>query len=218
MTARRPPRSLRGLEDLGRTRLSHSFFLRDFLYSEIAALHGIANIPDTPARAVAHGRALCTTLLEPLHQTFGGLAIRSGYRCRALNDFGNARRMNCAASDNPLECHVWDRPDIAIAGACVVIPWFADQAARGRDWRDLAWWLMDHLPVSELCFFPRLCAFNIGWRPVPLRRVDSYVAPRGCLLRPGADPPEARATRQARYTDFPPLRAAPELDRPGRLP
>jgi len=30
------PRSLKALEELGRTRLSKSYFLRDFLYSEIS--------------------------------------------------------------------------------------------------------------------------------------------------------------------------------------
>lgn len=33
------------LEDLGRTQLSNSFFLRDFLHSEIAATYSLPNIP-----------------------------------------------------------------------------------------------------------------------------------------------------------------------------
>jgi hypothetical protein len=40
------------LEDLGRVRLSQSFFMRDFLYSEIAARHGLRNVPDHPAAVV----------------------------------------------------------------------------------------------------------------------------------------------------------------------
>ena len=28
-------------------------------------------------------------------------------------------------------------------------------------------------------------AFNIGWRERPRRRIDSFIAPRGCLTRPG---------------------------------
>jgi hypothetical protein len=35
----------------------HSFFLRDFLHSEIADLHGIPNIPDDPDLAIAAGGA-----------------------------------------------------------------------------------------------------------------------------------------------------------------
>jgi hypothetical protein len=38
----RKPASVRSLEQLGRVRLSSSFFMRDFLHSEIADLHGIS--------------------------------------------------------------------------------------------------------------------------------------------------------------------------------
>ena len=44
---------MRGLEDLGRVRLSANFYLRDFLYSEIANFYGIPNIPDDPDLAIA---------------------------------------------------------------------------------------------------------------------------------------------------------------------
>ena len=42
----RQPKSVKALEELGRTRLSENFFLRDFHYSEIAVIHGFQNIPD----------------------------------------------------------------------------------------------------------------------------------------------------------------------------
>jgi hypothetical protein len=51
--------SVRSLEELGRVRLSASFFMRDFLHSEIADFHGIPNIPDAPDLAIAAGRKLC---------------------------------------------------------------------------------------------------------------------------------------------------------------
>ena len=197
--------SLRWLEDLGRTRLSRHFYLRDFLHSEIAALHGIPNIPDDPDRAIAHGRALCETLLDPLTETFGRIAIRSGYRCAALNTFGNLHHMNCAATDNPREGHVWDHQGREVACACIVIPWFADRYAQGRDWRDLAWWLHDHLPYSEIGFFPKLAAFNLTWRPSPWREISSYIPPRGLLLRRDTPPTEDAASRTARWADFPPF-------------
>ncbi|MBS0126119.1 hypothetical protein [Thetidibacter halocola] len=200
---------MRGLETLGRERLSRHFWMREFLCSEIGNIQGILNIPDDPDLALERGRALCTTLLDPLEETFGRIFVRSGYRSAALNAYGNTHRLNCARNEHPLECHVWDWPGRAIAGASIVIPWFADRYAQGRDWRDLAWWIHDHLPYSELWFFPKLCAFNIAWRPVPLRRIDSYVAPRGCLLRPGAEPAEDLSARRARYTDFPPFRGIP---------
>ncbi len=204
----RAPRSMRGLEALGRVRLSRYFFMRDFLYSEIANIHEMSNIPVDPDRAIENGRAFCQTLMDPLEETFGRIAVRSGYRSPSLNRFGNQNRLNCARNDNPLECHIWDRSDAGarIAGASVVIPWFADQYETGRDWRDLAWWLHDHLAYSELWFFPKLCAFNLVWRPVPLRRIDSYIAPRGRLLVVGQTPKEPLQHRRARYADFPPFR------------
>lgn len=198
---------MRGLEELGRVRLSKHFYFRDFLCSEIGNFHRIPNLPDDPDLAIECGRALCEHLLDPLEETFGRIAVRSGYRSAALNRFGNENALNCAANDNPLECHIWDRGTGAarIAGASVVIPWFADRYAQGCDWRDLAWWLYDHLPFSEVWFFPKLCAFNIAWRPTPLRRIDSYIAPRGTLLAAGAAPAETAAERRARYADFPPF-------------
>ena len=205
----RRPASMRALEDLGRVRLSRHFYMRDFLYSEIGNLHEKPNIPHDPDLAIECGRALCETLLDPLEETFGRVAVRSGYRSPSLNRYGNDNRLNCAQNDNPLECHIWDRGkgDARIAGACVAIPWFADRYARGRDWRDLAWWLHDHLEYSEIRFFPKLCAFNLVWRPRPLRRIDSYIAPRGTLLAGGAEPGEPAGDRRARYDDFPPFRA-----------
>ena len=204
----RKPGSMWSLETLGRVRLSRHFFMRDFLYSEIGNFHEKQNIPDDPDLAIETGSALCQTLLDPLEDTFGRVAVRSGYRSASLNQFGNENRLNCARNDNPLECHIWDwaRGEERIAGASIVIPWFADQYAAGRDWRDLAWWMHDYLDYSEIWFFPKLCAFNLVWRPKPIRRIDSYIAPRGSLLRAGEVPDEDLEIRQKRYADFPRFR------------
>lgn len=204
----RRPGSMWSLEDLGRVRLSKHFFMRDFLYSEIGNFHRQQNLPRDPDLAIANGRKLCTELLDPLEETFGRLAIRSGYRSPELNAFGNAHKLNCARNDNPLECHIWDwgTGEDAIAGTSLVIPWFTDQYEAGRDWRDLAWWIHDHLPYSGMWFFPKLCAFNLDWRPVPHRMIGSYISPRGLLLRRGSEPAEAIEARMDRYADFPPLR------------
>src|SRR5947209_18476048 len=63
----RKPMSVRSLQQLGRVRLSSSFFMRDFLHSEIADLHGIPNIPNDPDLAIG-GRG------APLRGTAGALA------------------------------------------------------------------------------------------------------------------------------------------------
>ena|SRR5271163_1768836 len=65
------PSSVKSLEELGRVRLSASFFMRDFLHSEIADFHGIPNIPDASDVAIAAGRKLCEHLLEPLRPSAG---------------------------------------------------------------------------------------------------------------------------------------------------
>ncbi len=220
---RRRPRSWTALEALGRERLSRHFTMRDFLYSEIAAFHGLANWPDDPETALAAGRGLATQLLEPLVETFGPLDLRSGYRSAGLNHFGAtvAKPQKCSANDRSRAGHIWDlRSADGRIGACVsiVVPWFAPQHEAGRDWRDLAWWLFDHLAFHAACFFPRSAAFNLTWQEGPAaRRIDSYIAPRGCLVRPGAPPAPDRARR---YADFPPFRgiAYPPIPRPAEVP
>ncbi|RKF16455.1 hypothetical protein D6850_02565 [Roseovarius spongiae] len=196
------------LEALGRVRLGRHFYMRDFLHSEIGNFHRIQNIPEHPDIAIENGRALCENLLDPLQETFGRIAIRSGYRSPELNRFGNEHGLNCARNDANHGHHIWDRGGEAErgAGASLVIPWFADRYAQGRDWRDLAWWIHDHLPYSEMCFFPTLCAMNLCWRAHSRRRISSYIAPKGVLLTAGADPSEPKRERQARYADFPPFR------------
>lgn len=196
------------LEALGRVRLSKHFYMRDFLYSEIGSFHRIPNIPENPDLAIETGRMLCRELLDPLQETFGRIAIRSGYRSPELNRYGNENKMNCARNDANYGHHIWDREGVGGrgAGTSLVIPWFADQYEAGRDWRDLAWWIHDNLPFSDLWFFPRLCAMNLSWRARPRRIIASYIAPRGTLLAPGDAPGETPAERRARYADFPVFR------------
>jgi hypothetical protein len=129
----RKPASVKGLEELGRQRLSRSFFMRDFLYSEIAALHGLANIPEDPDLAIAAGTKLCTDLLEPLQRRFGRVAIRSAYRSAEVNAFGNAHGLNCASNESNYAGHIWDRRDAQDhmgATACIVVPAFWEQFRR----------------------------------------------------------------------------------------
>ncbi len=165
----REPKSVNRLEELGRVRLSHSFFMRDFLYSEIANFHGMPNIPEHPDLAIEVGKHLCEELLEPLNATFGRLAIRSAYRSPTVNKFGNENKLNCASNKNNYASHIWDYPDDNGKGptACVVVPWFADRYEKGADWRAHAYWIHNHLPYSDLYFFPKLCAFNISGIRIP---------------------------------------------------
>lgn len=184
----RRPASVRSLEDLGRVRLSRSFFLRDFLFSDIAAIHGLANAPDDPDLAIAAGTRLCTALLEPLQDAFGRVAIRSAYRSAAVNRFGNEHGLNCASNEANAAGHIWDLRDAAGqmgATACIVVPGFWDRYQQPRDWQRLAWWVHDHLPYAAMEFFPRYWAFNLSWHEAPQRRIGSYAEPRGVLTKPG---------------------------------
>lgn len=188
------PQSVAALADFGRVRLSRSFFMRDFLFSDIAAIHGLANTPDDPDLAIAAGERLCQDLLEPLQDVFGRITIRSAYRSCEVNGLGNRMQAkkqpgySCASNEANYAAHIWDRRDAANrmgATACIVVPAFCDAFSEDGTWTRLAWWIHDHLPYSSLYFFPKLWAFNIAWREAPERRIDSYVAPRGCLTRPG---------------------------------
>lgn len=214
----RPPGSYTALEDLGRVRLSPHFALRNFLYSEIGNFFGRPNIPEDPALLIAAGQRLAQDLLDPLVETFGPIDIRSAYRSPSLNGFGAAevRPQKCAMNEKNHAGHIWDRRDAAGrmgATVSVSIPWFAAQYNAGRDWRDLAWWLYDHLDFHEAYFFPANAAFNLQWRDAPERRILSYIAPKGVLVKPGQD---AAPERRNRYRDFPDFRgirypAIPEM-------
>lgn len=183
----RAPKTVRAAEALSRTRLSHSFFMRDFLYSEIAAIEGMVNLPDDPELAIEAGKGLCQNLLEPLQATFGRLAIRSAYRSPEVNAFGCKHRLSCASNEKNRARHIWDQRSRGGMGALttVVVPWLVDRLDQGVTWEAMAWWVHDHLPYSELQFFPKLGAFNIGWHESPRRTIYSFIPPRGFLTKPG---------------------------------
>ena len=204
------PASMKALETLGRVRLSEHFFMREMLYSEIASFHGITNMPDDPDLAIAAGTRLCEELLEPLHATFGHVSIRSAFRSARVNDFGHERRdhgYNCAETTWNHSRHVWDRRNadgFMGATACIVIPWFVPRYEAGTPWQALAWWVHDHLPYSDMMFFPKYAAFNLRWHEKPIRRIDSYVPPKGCLTKPGMA--NHAGDQSSEYPGFPGLK------------
>jgi hypothetical protein len=197
--------SVRRAEKFGRVRLSKSFFMRDFLYSEIAAVQGMVNLPDDPDLAIAAGRGLCENLLEPLQDTFGRLAVRSAYRSPQVNEYGCAHRLSCASNEKNLARHTWDRRNSQGMGALtsVVVPWLLERIERddATTWQSMAWWIHDNLPYSELQFFPKLIAFNIGWHEAPRRTIYSFIEPRGFLTKPGF--PNHEGNHAESYTGFP---------------
>ena len=205
----RKPVSMETLENLGRVRLSKSFFMRDFLYSEISNFYGIPNIPDDPDLAVAAGTRLCEELLEPLNETFGGISIRSSYRSCEINGFGSKNHKSCASNEENYAHHIWDRRDAEGymgATACIVVRWFLPQYEKTGDWRPLAWWIHDNLPYSKLYFLPKLAAFNIAWHEKPKKRILGDGPPyEGYLTNPGMD--NHAGDHAEFYPGFPALRA-----------
>ena len=204
------PRSVKSLEDLGRVRLSKSFFMRDFLYSEIANFHQIPNIPEDLDLAIAAGKHLCEEILEPLQATFGRINIRSGYRSLEVNKFGNENDLNCARNEVNYAWHIWDRRDAEGymgATACIVVNWYLEQYEAAQDFRPLAWWVHDHLPYARMEFFPKLCAFNIGWHEKEQKAsILSYAAPKGHLTKTGMSNHEG--DHREFYSGFPEVKLA----------
>tara|TARA_R110002012_G_scaffold90210_4_gene220686 strand:- start:4160 stop:4801 length:642 start_codon:yes stop_codon:yes gene_type:complete len=187
----RSPKTVKALEELGRVRLSRSFFMRDFLYSEISQIEGIPNVPDNPDVAIEAGTALCEKVLEPIQQKFGRISIRSAYRSSAVNARGaeNKNQYNCSRNESNFAGHIWDIPDRnghIGAMACIVVNSFLPYFERTKNWESLAWWIHDNVPeYASMYFFPKLCAFNIGWHQNPVKSICSYVPPKGCLTKPG---------------------------------
>ena len=178
------------LEELGRVRLSDSFFMRDMLYSEISNFYSIPNIPDYPDVAIKNGKALCENLLEPLQSKFGRISVRSAYRSPTVNKFGNENKLSCASNESNYAKHIWDYPDAEGyqgALATIVVNNFVPYFEKTGDWQSLAWYIHDNLPYSNLYFYPKLGAFNIGWHEKPKKRIDSYIAPKRCLTKPDMD-------------------------------
>ena len=187
------PNSTAALNDFGRVRLSKNFFMREFLYSDIAAIHGFSNIPDNPDLAIQTGERLCQDLLEPLQEVFGRLAIRSGYRSKEVNGFGSKLQnmgkagYSCGSNENNFAGHIWDERDkygFAGASCSLIVPQVYDYFNKTGDWQKLAWWIHDNLPYSSQYYFPKFFAFNLNWHENPRRSIGSYIPPKGSLTNP----------------------------------
>ncbi|MBD2097922.1 peptidase M15 [Trichocoleus sp. FACHB-591] len=179
----RQPQTVKALEELGRVRLSKSFFMREFLYSEISQIEGIPNIPNDPELAIAAGKNLCEKVLEPLQDQLGRIGIRSAYRSADVNAKGaeNKNQYSCASNEKNYAGHIWDVRDskgYMGATACIVVTSFIPYYERTGDWTALAWWIHDHIPAyASMTFFPKYAAFNISWHENPnySKYIYSYV-------------------------------------------
>jgi len=166
-------RKVKALEELGRVQLSKSFFMREFLYSEIAQIENLSNMPENPELAIASGKNLCEKVLEPIQQQLGRISIRSAYRSRKVNEKGaeNNNQYNCATNESNYVRHIWDVRDAngyMGATACIIVTSFIPYYERTGDWTALAWWICDRIPdYADLEFFSKYAAFNISWHENP---------------------------------------------------
>ena len=196
----RKPGTVNTLEELGRVQLSKSFFMREFLYSEISQIEGIRNIPDDPDLAIAAGKNLCENVLEPIQDALGRISIRSAYRSCEVNAKGaeNQNQYKCASNEANYARHIWDKKDAdgyMGAMACIIVTSFVPYYERTHDWTALAWWIHDHIDTyAEMTFFPKYAAFNISWseNPKHSKFIDSYVKnphtdKKGYLTKQGMD-------------------------------
>ena len=207
-------KQLEALENFGRVRLSKNFFMRDFLYSEVSAVHGIPNIPDDPELAITAGKGLCENLLEPLRATFGHIAVRSAFRSTAVNEYCNKHKLGCARNESNYHRHIWDHErvpngkgpndDCIGATACIIVPWFIPHYEGGTSWQAMAWWVHDHLPYCEIVFFPKYAAFNLHWCENPVRIIKAFVKPKGILVKPGMT--NHLGDHRCEYPGFPELK------------
>ncbi|HEY9824810.1 MAG TPA: hypothetical protein V6D19_05140 [Stenomitos sp.] len=207
----RKPETIKALEEFGRERLSQSFFMREFLYSEISQIEKIPNLPDDPELAITAGKHLCQQVLEPIQEAWGRISIRSAFRSCEVNQKGLETGNNCAKNENNYAYHIWDKKDkddFMGATACIIVTSFIPYYEETGDWTALAWWIHDHVPAyANMTFFPKYAAFNISWHENPNypKYIDSYVQDphsgksKGYLTKPGMD--NFAGTHEAFYKD-----------------
>jgi hypothetical protein len=196
----RRPQTVKSLEELGRIQLSKSFFMREFLYSEISQIESIPNIPDDPELAIAAGKNLCEKVLEPIQDALGRISIRSAFRASAVNAKGaeNQNQYSCASNEANYAGHIWDIRDqdgFMGATACIVVTSFIPYYEQTKDWTALAWWIHDHIDAyTSMMFFPKYAAFNITWHENENhpKVISSYVknphtGKIGCLTKTGME-------------------------------
>lgn len=119
-------------------------------------------------------------------------------------NFGNRHNLGCASNEKNAAGHIWDTRDAngqIGATACIIVPCSADRFREPCDWQRLAWWIHDHLPYRSRYFFPKFWAFNLRWREKPVRRIDSWIQPKGCLTKPGM--PNHGGSHADIYRDLP---------------
>lgn len=163
------------LANFGRVQLSPSFFMRDFLYSEMPP-------HPTPSRDSYTNRH--NALPESPWAATGSLWTYKHKVGLPLNAKGaeNRNQYRCASNERNYARHIWDYPDEQGnygVMACVVVNSYLPHYEATKDWKTLANWIENNIPeYLEMCFYPKLCAFNISWRQKPKKSIKSHISSR----------------------------------------
>ena len=172
------PQTVKALEELGRVQLSPSFFMRDFLYSEISQIERIPNIPNNPDLAIKVGKKLCVEILEPIQNKLGKISIRSAYRSPKVNDKGaNIIQYNCAMKIVTL-IFVGKTKMVKRVLLASLEHSLSDYYEQTYHWQALAWWILIFLHTPQCYFFPSFDALD---KISAQKKFKSYIAKSGLL-------------------------------------
>jgi len=120
-------------------KLSENFHLSEFTKSELAVRKGIDNSPTTAV--IARLKLLTENILQPIRDAWGTVTINSGYRSLALN---------AAIGGSSSSQHTKGEA--------------ADFEVLGKDNKELAIWIRDHLAFDQLILeFYQDGDRNSGW-------------------------------------------------------
>lgn len=112
--------------------LSEHFHLSEFIRSDIAALHNLANKP--PQEVTRRLGMLCHMVLEPLRAAAGApIHISSGYRSTVVNQLagGVPTSQHCRGEAADIWCGKYEAEDLLKLAVKVVPEW--DQIYCNRD-------------------------------------------------------------------------------------
>lgn len=166
---KRPKQFCAKYDELGRTRLSPNFILRDLLFSTDSAALGISNFPERPDLVIQAGKALCETLLEPVLAKFGRFAITFGYQSREGIEHGLTpqEKLESVKSSNP---HQWDRLAPFLSGVYArvdILPFCVEDGHVPK--AEFGNWLMHNLDIDLLMQWSGSSVHCISISPRPRR-------------------------------------------------
>lgn len=167
--------SAKEYEALCRTRLSKNFILRDFMFSVEAAIAGNSNFPsDNVDQVIESGKQLCSRVLEPIREKFGGFGITFGYLNRAGMDADPDHAKN-PKSSSP---HHWDRGTFGNQVYARVDIWPYCLEAGEVTKEEFGKWCMMNLDIDLFMMWEKANIFCITIGPRP-RRVWLEWVPKG---------------------------------------